>query len=786
MRRKPSRSRRAFGLSEVETGSLELRDRLKRCAYLRHLVETYRSDADNKSRDAPIWENWLKVSGEFPPDFDELPTNAFLPDVLEFNDRSPVETPEDWERRRQEVLEILEHYQLGSWPASPPKMIVEELDSFEDGGLHGTVKQLRLVFGPSEKAVVADARRTVKDLSKFATVRLKVGVFTPHGKGPFPAVVEVDGTYQDRRRDYLLRDYLSTKAARRGYVVCAFDRLDAFVAKDVYTAYGCNQLVWWAYAASRCIDYLYTLDQVDRSKIAVLGHSRGGKMTLIAAALDGRITAAIASHTGSGSGTVPPWRYMGEKFGAETLESSTRSFPYWNHPRMRFFIGRENKLPFDSHFLMALVAPRSLLVTEGDADSVGEPWGAQQAYLATKKVYELLGHPERLRISVSPGGHQLSQEVLEGYVDWLDMQFGRKPPVLSEKLMYTYTFDRWREVTGEDLDVISFPERGLDDLLVADDGTEIGTREAWQVKRRAIKERIGWGLGELPTVEESYEPKLTNVRETEVGLTKADIPIEGKLVGHLTFPTGAQGKLPVAIYLHAYLDARGYDWPRGYGWGTSVGERMAQKGFLAVEYDQFGYGARNHDCGIEFYPEHPRQSAMGVMVQDVRKVISAVSGLEFVDPDRIMVAGFSLGGAVGLYAAALDERIKAVASTCGFASMRLDAHGKETEGLKRYSHLRPTLPRLGFFVGHEKRLPYDYHEILSLIAPRPVLILAPILDQDWFFEDVEACYEAALTVYQLLGWQDSIQLHAPHDFNRYPPKYQDEVNEWLWRIAENL
>jgi len=116
--------------------------------------------------------------------------------------------------------------------------------------------------------------------------------------------------------------------------------------------------------------------------------------------------------------------------------------------------------------------------------------------------------------------------------------------------------------------------------------------------------------------------------------------------------------------------------------------------------------------------------------------------------------------------------------------MRRDAHGQETEGLRRYSHLRPLLPRLGFFVGNETRVPYDFHEILALIAPRPVFILAPVLDQDWVFEDVEACFEAASAVYRLLGAEQCIRLHAPLDFNRYPPTYQNTVCKWLGRVAE--
>jgi dienelactone hydrolase len=375
-------------------------------------------------------------------------------------------------------------------------------------------------------------------------------------------------------------------------------------------------------------------------------------------------------------------------------------------------------------------------------------------------------------------------EELELYMAWLDMQFGRKPFTPWEDLMYTYTFARWQEVSGEALDLDAYPDKGLDDLLLAEDGSAIVSPEQWQAKRAAIQARLLWGVGELPSVAYPHPPRPQDVRQAGQGQRTATLPIDRSLVARLTYPAGSQGPLPVVIYLHAYLDALGYRWSAGYGWSTPVGERLAMRGFLAVEYDQFGYGTRNRECGIEFYTRHPQQSAMGVMIQDVRAVVETVSGLDIADPQRIFVAGFSLGGAVALYAAALDERIKAVATTCGFAAMRLDAHGVETEGLRRYSHLRPTLPRLGFFAGHETRVPYDYHEILALIAPRPVLVLAPLLDQDWQFEDVAACVRAAAAVYRLLGVEDRLQMETPNDFNRYPPAYQDLVNGWLAVQAE--
>jgi pimeloyl-ACP methyl ester carboxylesterase len=495
--------------------------------------------------------------------------------------------------------------------------------------------------------------------------------------------------------------------------------------------------------------------------------------------MDHRIKAVINSHPGTGAGTYNLWRYAGEKFGGETLEASTRQFPYWNNPRMRFFIGRENKLPFDSHFLAALIAPRPSLLGSGARDHVGEVWGDQQCYLAVKEVYKLLGEEQKLGFYVSPGGHTRTPEMMRDYYDWLDMQFGRKPFDFKEELYYTYSFDQWKDIAGEDLDLDDFPEKEVDDILELPDEKQIQNLEGWESKSDDVLNNIQWVIGDLPAYEKIEKIELEDERNFGADLMKAEIPLDDKLVAHITYPAEKPDKIPVVIYLHAYLDANGYNWSRGYGWMTSVGERLAQNGYLAVEFDQFGYGSRNGDCGIEFYAEYPDVSALGVMIQDVSKVIDALSQLDWIDKDQIVVTGYSLGGMVGLYASLFDTRIRAVASTCGFGSMRMDAHGKQTEGIMRYSHLRPTIPRLGLFLGNEKRIPYDFHEVLGLIAPRPVLVLAPKLDQDWFHEDVVVCCDEALKIYDLYGSKENLTLMSPNDFNRYPPKYQEMVIDWL-------
>lgn len=760
----------------------------KRVKILEHLLATYRSDKDVKPHDVPVWENWLKKTGELPPDFDKLQTHALPPDLLHFQNGESVHDSTQWPARREEIKKILSQYMFGNWPPFPPKIAIKYQNAIaEDNELYRK-QNVQLLFAPSAKAVeFADQNYSFNtylqtgnywnDYSNFIVATLNVELYIPKkGKSPYPAIIEPASGQQGLRPQDI-------EKLKRGYAVVRYFRKDADYIPAVYVEYECNQLEWWAFATSRCVDFLYTLPDIDKSKIAVTGHSRNAKAALLAAAMDDRIDAAIVSHPGTGAGSFNLWRYAGDKYGAETLESSTRQFQYWNNPRMRFFIGRENKLPFDSHYLLSLLAPRACLMGTGEHDKVGEVWGDQQCYLETKKVYQLLGEEQKLGFYASPGGHEETTAMTENYLDWLDMQFGRKPFKFDNKLVYTYSFDEWKKISREDLNEQKFPEKKLDDILRDSNGKDITTKEEWEAKASHIKDQIKWVIGDLPAYDKIDKVTIENEKPFNDELVKAEIPIDEKLIAHITYPKKQNGKIPVVIYLHAYLDAVGYNWASGFGYSPGVGERLAQNGFLAVEFDQLGYGKRNRDRGIEFYEKNRNSSALGVMIQDVRKIIDAVSLLDWVDQDKIMVAGYSLGGMVGLYAAVFDTRIQAVASTSGFASMRMDVHGNQTEGIRRYSHLRPTIPRLGLFLGNEKRIPYDFHEVLALIAPRPVFILAPKLDQDWFYEDVEVCYQEADKIFDLYNRSENIVLHNPDDFNRCPPEYQQTIIDWLVKCS---
>jgi dienelactone hydrolase len=770
-----------------------IHERLKRAAVLQHLLEIYRDPEDDKVHEVPIWEEWLARSGELPPDFDALPSHASLPDLLTFFNGSPVNSPDQWPARRAEMLELLQYFQLGSWPEHPAWAAhLVEREEYENPGC--TVHRVDLLLAASQDAV---EKLAYTGPASYQAAYLKIEVFIPPGAGPFPVLVGPDfRKYAGQRGSWRVpaRSAVPTvyeRALQRGYITCTYDQNDAFACRSVFPGFDATELVWWAWGASRCLDYLLTLPQVDPARIATAGHSRGGSVALTAAVIDPRVSAVVASHTGAG---IKPFRYAGEKFGSQTLEVHTRLFPYVSHPRQRFFCGRDYKLPYDGHFLPALVAPRPLLLTVGYHDPVGELMGTQDSFLQVQKVYALLGASQRCNIGLDPGGHSLPEDAPDRWLDWLDVQFGRREGSFQNELPYTYSFPAWRAASRAAVNPLQFPEQGVASPHELPGEKQVESQPEWLEKRQEIAARVNWLLGEMPRLPaptrftrepiEIFDRNYTF--RSAGGLVTERLEMGGDLSLYLTYQKDLyqQGApLPAAIYCHAYCDQRGFAWERHESSGISVGEQLAYQGFMAVQYDQFGYGRRNRVDLLQYFTEHPERSGLGMMVADVQRILDALERLPDVNASRIGIVGYSLGGLVALHAAALDERLRAAALICAVGSLRLDAHGDQTEGLQRYFWMRPTLPRLGFFLGEERRIPCDLHEVMALVAPRPLLVMAPKRDQDWLPEDVQICCDAARKVYDGLGANHAFHLYQPDDFNRYPPKHQKIVNEWLKMVT---
>jgi dienelactone hydrolase len=709
------------------------------------------------------WEDWLRRTGELPPDFDALPSVPDLPDplVLREDGRAvPVTTPALWTRQKAALRAQVEHWIFGRMPPAPDNLQATVTATHREGG--ATVREVRLAFGPARRAT------------------LRIELVIPDGKGPFPVFL----TNHARNRPWIYT------AVRRGYIAAIYhatdpnygngDDSDAWI--EVYPEYDWGCLARWAWAASRTVDYLATLPEVDRAKIGLAGHSRNGKQALVAAAFDERIGAVIPSS--GNSGELDPWRYTTEPFVNESIELLAGVQSHWFHPRLRFFSGREDKLPVDQNSLMALVAPRGLMMYSGYAESAGNPFGFEQAYRSALRVYKFLGREQNIWLTLREGEHETTAGDVENFIDFFDAVFGRRAQAKVETWIHGYTFDEWRKLSGENIDAASYPVSRFSP------GAAAGARRMhiqWALgeeppgARRLVASRLpaggsgdGWlsGLFKRPGADAA-----ARARVEKEGMGWAELPFGDDLKADLFYPADKPGgKWPVVIWLHPYAYQNGWSTARPWE-STGSDYRLEQRpsipafvkrGFAVLAFDQIGFGARVLDAR-EFYRRYPKWSLMGKMVADTRAAIDALAALDVVDASRISLMGYSLGAKVGLLTMALDPRVHSLASVCGFDPLRLATADRGVEGIRHYSHLHGLLPRLGFFVGNEARLPFDFDDALALASPRPVLVIAPTHDRYARIADVRAGVAAV----------PGVTLETPMEFNRFGRKFQARVLDWI-------
>ena len=189
-----------------------------------------------------------------------------------------------------------------------------------------------------------------------------------------------------------------------------------------YPGYDWGVVRGWAWGLSRVVDYLETQSFVDKTKLIALGHSRLGKLTMVAAAFDERISlGAPAGSSGAGTGA---YRFCGPgRGGKEGIEDMTRKFPFYWVPRLKEFTGQMEKLPFDAHWFVALTAPRPWISIEGTDDQNCVPNAVKQTVLAAKPVYEFLGvSANRVGVNYEVHRHGLPPEDWNAALDFADQQ----------------------------------------------------------------------------------------------------------------------------------------------------------------------------------------------------------------------------------------------------------------------------------------------------------------------------------------------------------------------------
>jgi hypothetical protein len=350
----------------------------------------------------------------------QLPVIRELPDPFLMNNGKRVASEGDWQKRRQELKELIQKYEYGHFdPPSPVKVSGTSPDSVIVTG------KLKII------------RRTVKLLTGIkGEIAFSVNLYIPgSGEGPFPVVITGDLCWSTVIKRVGLEELVSL--ANRGYIIAEFDRTIFAPDKNLRKEepgwenkyYDHGAILKWAWGFHRTIDYLVTLPVVDKSKIVVTGWSRGGKAALVAGAFDERI--AITAPNCSGTSGSGPQRFVQE--GAETTEiiAGTR-FPFWFCSNFRYFFGENrDRLPFDQHSLIALVAPRAYLCTNGLKDTWANPIGTAQAHLAAREVFTALGVRDKMGIFYANTGHDHKTDKWEALLDFADKVFYGKTPVYN-------------------------------------------------------------------------------------------------------------------------------------------------------------------------------------------------------------------------------------------------------------------------------------------------------------------------------------------------------------------
>lgn len=341
------------------------------------------------------------------------PIQTTLPDPLHMQAGQGVTSAAQWPARRKELLELFQKYIYGYMP-EPARIRIER-----------TIEDAPILDG---RALFSELVIHFVGVDKPAATVLRLGLFRPRdakGQRRWPVFVALNKCgnqeviasphipiHDDRYLDpACLKEGWSRPGGRatfwglqtlidRGYAFATLHESD--VAPDRATAdlegvralFRVTQgsagerwatLAAWAFGLSRAVDALVSIGTIDATRIALFGHSRRGKAALLATAFDPRVALVVPHQSGTGG------MALSRQNDQETVRAINDRFPHWFSARFKDFNDAEDRLPIDQHLLVALVAPRPLLATEGSLDPWANGSSGVRTLQAANPVYTLLG-----------------------------------------------------------------------------------------------------------------------------------------------------------------------------------------------------------------------------------------------------------------------------------------------------------------------------------------------------------------------------------------------------------
>ena len=331
------------------------------------------------------------------PGFDEATANDWMPtmpDVLKMKDGTKVTTPEQWAKRRAEILEDFEREVYGRIPANVPK-VTWEVTRTNEGNVGGIPIISKTLVGHVDNSAFTNI--TVNIQASFT-----VPANTP---GPVPVLIQFGGGmvggvpqqalgkgwgYGSINPDSIQADS-GGNALRQGIIGLANKGQPR--KPDDWGA-----LRAWGWGVSKLIDYFEANPdaKVDPKKVGIEGVSRYGKAALVTQAFDPRVAVALVASSGEGGAKLHR-----HDFG-EAVENLTAGEYYWMAGNFLKYGASDingksmnaSDIPVDSHELIALCAPRPCFISQGveprDPKWIDAP-GSYRAGILASQVYELLG-----------------------------------------------------------------------------------------------------------------------------------------------------------------------------------------------------------------------------------------------------------------------------------------------------------------------------------------------------------------------------------------------------------